>query len=148
MKPHPRLLICVATAMAGQGAAAVSLQPSDLELTAVYCAGVLQNRLRLTSSRSPGKRERRTAQRPGAPGGLHPTRLPTLDATRLAIARRRANDDFMTWHADAEACRLKCAGDGERAGSEKRRSCRSECSRTGATFERMRICSTIDWLPP
>jgi hypothetical protein len=150
MKTNRQLLVCVATAMAGQGVAAARLQPSDLELTTVYCAGVLQNRLAMPHEHSQPPDSatgalRRDLERLGSFIG---PRLGTLDSTRLAIARRRANDDFMTWYADADACMQRCAGDRERASREKRRTCWSGCSHTGAAFERMRICTTIDWLPP
>ncbi|MDM0110475.1 hypothetical protein QTH97_36750, partial [Variovorax sp. J22R24] len=40
-----QLLICFAGATAGQGVHTAPTQPSDLELTTVYCVGVLKNRL-------------------------------------------------------------------------------------------------------
>ncbi|MBT2321264.1 hypothetical protein J7E62_02685 [Variovorax paradoxus] len=150
MKTNRQLLVCVATAMAGQGVSARPLQPSDLELTTVYCAGVLQNRLALLQAHSQPSESATAALRRDMErlGNFIGPRLGTLDSTRLAIARRRANDDFMTWYADADACMDRCAGNRERASIEKRRACWSGCSDTGAAFERMRICTTIDWLPP
>ncbi|WP_436825246.1 hypothetical protein [Variovorax sp. DT-64] len=42
MRTNRQLLDCLATAMAGQGVGAAQLQPSDLELTTIYCAGVAE----------------------------------------------------------------------------------------------------------
>ena len=144
---HLLVSVGIAIAMAGQAVAAGHLQPSDLELTTVYCVGVLKNRLTMLRELSPSQKSaidavRRDLERLGE---FIAPRLDTLDTAQLATARRRANDDFMAWYADTNACMRACVG--ERANRDRRRTCWSGCSQTGASFERMRICTTIDWLP-
>lgn len=150
MRTSRHLLVCVAAATAWQSVAAALSQPSDLELTTVYCVGVLQTRLAMLQEHSHPPQSETDALRRDLErlGNFIGPRLSTLDSTRLAIARRRANDDFMTWYSDADACMHGCAGERGRASREKRRKCWSGCSQTGAAFERMRTCTTIDWLPP
>ncbi|MDM0109855.1 hypothetical protein QTH97_33415, partial [Variovorax sp. J22R24] len=121
-----------------------------LELTTVYCVGVLKNRLAMLHEDSQPPKSatdalRRDLERLGEFIG---PRLGDLDSTRLAIARRRANDDFMSWHADVDACMHMCANERDRPSREKRRACWYGCSHTGTSWERMRICNVIDWLPP
>jgi len=143
------LFVLASAVIAGEGWVASPLQPSDIELTAVYCIGVLKNRLAMLQEHSQPFTNLTDALRSDLErlGHFIGPRVGHLDTTHLAIARRRANDDFMSWHVEAAECMQRCTNGGK-SNSNTQRACWMTCSQTGAPFERMRICSSLSWLPP
>lgn len=141
-------LVCIAAAVGWHSISAAPLQPSDMELTAAYCIGVLRNKLAMLDEHPSPPEDAKEALRKDLMrlGHFIELRLSKLDTTILAIARRRANDDFMTWYADVDTCMRTCSE--KHAPPYRRRSCWAECSEMGSAFERMRICSPLHWLPP
>jgi hypothetical protein len=133
--------------------------PSDTDLKAAYCMGVVQGQIDIFQSAFPSLASGGADVPQGALNGwreyndrlthlksyLFP-RLPYLDPTGLLVARNRAQQDMQQLQApDALACSQKCANVTSSGAIEEAKRCLLSCN--PERLPRIWACNDLSWLP-